>query len=231
MTKLSAANNPMRRDEETRTSCPNLFSPAHDEASQPAPPFDPDSTEGRELEVRFRDPRDLRFLAEYYARRCRASPEDMLSAAVVHAIRRPHWDGGVAARMDGILSSHAYSINRTRRRLQLKGVELVSDNDGSIIDLNWPSPRNPAEESEREARRAGAIKALELIAGDDAAITKLIDGICMRYRGRHLRGELGISELELAALRRRLKRTARSICLLLCVDGVIDADLLQGFAA
>lgn len=59
----------------------------------------------------------------------------------------------------------------------------------------------------------------------------LIDGICQRERGRKLRGMLGINELELATMRRRLKRTAHSVCKPLCVDGTIDPDLLQDFAA
>ena len=75
------------------------------------------------------------------------------------------------------------------------------------------------------------MKALDLIAGDDVEMRILIDGICMSERGRKLRGSLGITELELAALRRRLKRTAQSVCLPLCSDGTIDPDLLQWFAA
>ena len=75
------------------------------------------------------------------------------------------------------------------------------------------------------------MKALTIIAGDDRKMRDLIDGICMRERGWKLRGSLGITELELAALRRRLKRTAQSVCLPLCSDGMIDPDLLQEFAA
>ena len=46
--------------------------------------------------------------------------------------------------------------------------------------------RDPATKIERERRRAGASKALEIIAGDDAEMRALIDGICKRERRRAL---------------------------------------------
>ncbi len=208
----------MRRSKKIRTSCPNKPEPAHDDTKVKLPTFDPASPEARELEARFRDPRDLKKRAARYARRCQGNADDLLSAALVHALRRPNWVAGVEGRLDGILSSHAHTINRTRRRMEKKGIVLVADNDGAIIDKCFP-------------RRAGAMKALDLIAGDDVEMRILIDGICMSERGRKLRGSLGITELELAALRRRLKRTAQSVCLPLCSDGTIDPDLLQWFAA
>jgi hypothetical protein len=231
MTNSIPSTKPMRRSKKIRTSCPNKPEPAHDDTKVKLPTFDPASPEARELEARFRDPRDLKKLAAQYARRCQGNADDLLSAAIVHALRRPNWVAGVEGRLDGILSSHAHTINRTRRRMEKKGIVLVADNDGAIIDKCFPSPRDPAADIEREQRRAGAMKALDLIAGDDVEMRILIDGICMSERGRKLRGSLGITELELAALRRRLKRTAQSVCLPLCSDGTIDPDLLQWFAA
>jgi len=231
MMNNNPSTKPKRRSKKIRTSCPNKPELAHDDTKAKLPTFDPASPEARELEARFRDPCDLKKLAARYARRCQNNADDLLSAALVHALRRPNWVAGVEGRLDGILSSHAHTINRTRRRMEKKGIVLVADNDGAIIDKCFPSPRDPAADIEREQRRAGAMKALDLIAGDDVEMRILIDGICMSERGRKLRGSLGITELELAALRRRLKRTAQSVCLPLCSDGTIDPDLLQWFAA
>ena len=230
MTKTSPSTKPMRRSKKIRTPCPKKSGAAHDHVEAESPVFDPASPEARELEARYRR-RDFNAAAASYARKCRGNADDLLSATMVHALRRPNWAVGVQERIEGILSSHAYSINRTRKRMKLKGVELVSDNDGAIVDRHWPSHRDPAAEIEHERRRAGATKALEVIAADDPEMRALIDGICQRERGRKLRGMLGISELELAALRRRLKRTAQTVCRPLCVDGEIDPDLLQGLAA
>ena len=230
MTKTSPSTKSMRRSKKIRTSCPKKSGAAHDHVEAEIPAFDPASPEAHELEARYRS-HDFNAAAALYARKCRGNADDLLSAAMVHAMRRPNWTVGVQERVEGILSSHAYTINRTRKRMQLKGIELVSDNDGAIIDMHWPVHRDPAAEIERERRRAGATKVLEVIAGDDPEMRALIDGICQRERGRKLRGMLGISELELAALRRRLKRTAQAVCQQLCVDGEIDADLLQDYAA
>lgn len=230
MTTTVPSTKAMRRSKKIRTSCPKKAGAAHDHVEAENPAFDPPSPEARELEARHRS-RDFTAAAALYARKCRGNADDLLSAAIVHALRRPNWALGVLEIVEGILSSHAYTINRTRKRMQLKGVELVSDNDGAIVDRHWPSHRDPAAEIERERRRAGATRALEMIAGDDQEMRALIDGICQRERGRKLRGMLGISELELAALRRRLKRTAQTVCRPLCVDGGIDPDLLQQFAA
>lgn len=231
MTNDTPSTNPMRHSEKIRTSCPNKSSSAHDDVEPETQAFDPASAEARELEKRYRDPRDLKAMAEQYARRCNGNAEDLLSAAIVHALRRPNWNAGVEGRMDGILSSHAHTINRTRKRMRKKGVELVADNDGAIIDRYWPTHRDPAADIEREQRRAGALKALEIIAADDQKMRDLIEGICLRERGRKLRGKLGISALELAALRRRLKRTAQSVCTPLCTNGTIDPGLLQALVA
>ena len=46
--------------------------------------------------------------------------------------------------------------------------------------------RDPVAEIERERRRAGAAKALEIIAGDDPEMRAPIDGNCKRERGRTL---------------------------------------------
>lgn len=230
MTTTAPSTKPMHRSKKIRTSCPKKSGAAHDGVKAEIPAFNPASPEARELEARYRS-RDFNAAAALYARKCRGNADDLLSAALVHALRRPNWAVGVQERVQGILSSHAYTINRTRKRMQLKGVELVSDNDGAIVDRHWPGHRDPATEIERERRRAGATRALEIIAGDDPEMRALIDGICQRERGRKLRGMLGISELELAALRRRLKRAAQTVCRPLCVDGEIDPDLLQGFAA
>lgn len=190
----------------------------------------PSSPEVRELEARFRAG-GFNQMAAKYARTCKGNADDLVSAAMVHALRRPHWDLGVEERIKGILSSHAHSINRTRNRMEFKGVELVADNDGAMIEKHRPSLVDPAAEIERERRRAAASKALDVIAGDDPQMRALIDGICQRQRGRMLCGMLGTTELELATLRRRLKRTAQSVCKPLCADGKIDTDLLQDFAA
>lgn len=230
MTNTAPSTKPMRRSKKIRTSCPKKSEPAHYQVEAKISADVPSSPEVRELEARFRAG-GFNEMAAKYARRCNGNADDLLSAAMVHALRRPHWDLGVEERIDGILSSHAHAINRTRKRMEIKGVKLVADNDGAMIEKHRPSLLDPAAEIERERRRAGAAKALDVIAGDDPQMRALIDGICQRQRGRMLCGVLTITERELATLRRRLKRTAQSTCEQLCVDGEIDPDLLQSFAA
>ncbi|WP_285712739.1 hypothetical protein [Erythrobacter oryzae] len=230
MTNIAPSTRPMRRSKKIRTSCPKNSSPAQYQVEAKISADVPSSPEVRELEARFRAG-GFNEMAAKYARRCKGNADDLLSAAMVHALRRPHWDLGVEKRIEDILSSHAYSINRTRKRMEIKGVKLVADNDGAMIERHRPSLLDPAAEIERERRRAGAIRVLDVIAGDDPQMRALIDGICQRQRGRMLCGMLKITERELATLRRRLKRTAQSTCGQLCVDGIIDPDMLQDFAA
>lgn len=230
MTNIVPSTKPMRRSKKIRTSCPKKSETAHYQVETKGSPDHSYSREVRELEARFRA-HEFNEMAAKYARTCKGNADDLLSAAMVHALRRPHWKDGVKKRIDGILSSHAHSINRTRKRMEFKGVKLVADNDGATIEKHRPSLLDPAAEIEREHRRAGASKALDVIAGDDPQMRALIDGICQRQRGRMLCDMLGTTELELATLRRRLKRTAQSVCKPLCVDGIIDPDLLQDFAA
>lgn len=230
MTNIAPSTKPMRRSKKIRTSCPKRSDPAHYQVEAKDSPDYSYSPEVRELEARFRA-HEFNEMAAEYARTCKGNADDILSAAMVHALRRPHWDLGVEERIKGILSSHAHSINRTRKRMEFKGIKLVADNDGAMLEKHRPSLLDPAAEIERERRRAGAIKVLDVIAGDDPQMRALIDGICQRQRGRMLCGMLKISERELATLRRRLKRTAQSTCEQLCADGEIDPDLLQNFAA
>ena len=69
-------------------------------------------------------------------------------------------------------------------------------------------------------------KALDAIAGADARLEALIDGIGQGLRGDELQQWLGISENALATLRKNLKRRAARILKPVERDGRIDVDLL-----
>lgn len=196
----------MRRDENSRTSCPNKRGSAHGVGE--ASPAVPERTPLETLDERFRDPSGLRALAKHHARRCGADPDDLLSDAVVRALRLPNWSNGVDNRLDGVLSSAAFGINRARARRRAAGIVLVAANDETIIDRWGPVTRDAAQELEREAQRAAAAAALEALAGGDPLLSALIDGIGEGLCGADLREKLGVTELKLASLRKKLKRRA-----------------------
>lgn len=103
MTTTAPSTKPMRRSKKIRTSCPKKSGAAHDHVGAEITAFDPASLEARELEARYRS-RDFNATAALYARKCRGNADDLLSAAMVHALRRPNWAVGVQERIEGILS-------------------------------------------------------------------------------------------------------------------------------
>lgn len=184
----------------------------------------------KELGAEFRNPNGLHMRAKFYGRRCQVDPDDLLSIAIERALRRPHWENGVRERIESILASLCSTINRARARARLRGVDLVSL-DGSIVDRLFPVARDPAVANEVEARRRGSEKALELIAKGDPKLNTLINGLGLALRGKKLRMDMGITELQLAALRRRLKRSAQVACAPLASGGRMEATRLEELAA
>jgi hypothetical protein len=200
----------MRREEISLTSCPNSSASAHVEEKASARRDDASCPIMKELEAEFRDPFGLRKRAELYSRRCQTDPDDLLSIAIERALRCPRWEKGVGERIESILSSIASTMNRSRARGRLRGVYLVSLDDGTIVDRHFPDTRNPSQAVEMEARRRGSQKALELIANGDLKLHALIDGIGLGFRGKQLQVHMGMTKRQLATLRRRLKRSAEA---------------------
>lgn len=221
----------MRREQNSRTSCPNSSVSAHAEEEASAGPDKAPCPIMQELEAEFRNPHGLRKRAEYYGRRCQTDPDDLLSAAIERALRRPEWDQGVRERIESILSSIASTINRARARAKLRGTDLMSLDDGTIVDRQFPCLHDPAEAAEMESRRRGSEKALDMIARGEPKLRALINGIGLGLRGKHLQINMGVTELQLATLRRRLKRSAEVVCAPLCLGDCIEADRLEGLAA
>lgn len=200
----------MRHSKKIRTSCPNMSATAHCANEADAAARNDQATLAV-LEQRFRDPTGLRAMANHHARRCGADADDLLSDAMVRALRLPNWSHGVDSRLEGVLSSAASGINRARARRRAAGIIIVPANDETVLDRWAPVSRNAEQELEHEARRAAAAEALEELAGGDPLMTALIDGIGKGLCGSALRCELGVSELKLASLRRKLKRRAAAV--------------------
>lgn len=197
-----------RQEKNFQTSCPDSQPPAHVKDEGTKIPAERVPADIQELEAYYRDPHGLRKRAEFYARRCQTDADDLLSDAIERALRYPRWGGGVRERMDGILSSSSSTINRARARAKLRGVELVSTADGHILDKAFPITPDVDEDRERERKRQASADALARLCRGDPVMSSLVDGIGAGLRGKRLQSAMGVSELELATVRRRLKRKA-----------------------
>lgn len=218
----------LHRNAEIRTPCPNPPPAVHNSVTGATPAFPAaQQTVLAELERLFRSPSGLHKSARRYALRARYNHEDLLSAAIILALETNDWDGGVAKRLDGIMSSKAFSINRSRRR---RGdpvpLDDAQDDTGSASSTYGQRSLTPHEELVRETERRACIAAVDAIIGDDLMLERLFDSVADGLRGQDLEDRLEINVLELAALRKKLNRRAAVVLRCFQRNGQLDVDAL-----
>lgn len=225
--KKSSPSLNLHRNAKIRTSCPNPPPAVHNNVNGATPAFPAaQQTVLAELDRLFRSPSGLHKSARRYALRARYNHEDLLSASIILALETNEWEGGVAKRLDGIMSSKAFSINRSWRR---KGdsVPLDDAQDASCASSAYGQrPLTPHEELVRETERRACNVALDAIVNDDLMLARLVDGIADELRGKALEDSLGINALRLAALRKKLNRRTASVLRGFQCDGRLDVDAL-----
>lgn len=144
----------------------------------------------------------------------RLDPWDLLNLAVERALRpktsRPNMK--LVPYLTMLMWSIASSIHRARARAAAHGVTIPFD----FVDEQVPDTRSivdPVQTIIRRDEQAYYELLLGSVAGGDPLLGQLVDEIGLGQRGSVIEGRLGISTLELASLRRRLKRRAQAIAL------------------
>lgn len=151
----------------------------------------------------------VRLNANSLAAGCGLQPVELLHMAICRAAKpqasRP--DIAMVPYLTMLMRSIASGIAKARRRAAEHGVTTPFDHvheqvpsSGSIVD-----PVRTIQRAEDRSYFAGLLSELH---DDDPVLADLIDAIGMNQRGRRIRQELGVSEVELASLRRKLKRKA-----------------------
>ncbi len=220
----------LHRNDKIRTSCPNPQDAAHNNVTDDAPVQSvAQKAVLDELERLFRSPSGLRKTARSYAWRRGCDAEDLLSEAILHALEKGTWHGGVANRLDGILSSKSYSLNRARSRQSKSGGTATSFDDApSGIYTSATSPRTltPHQVVLRDAQRRACTDAIEAIVSGDQLLDRLVDGLGQGMSGAALQKLLCIDAVGLGSLRKKLKRRAINVLQPYVRQGQLDVDLL-----
>ena len=155
---------------------------------------------------------------------CRIEPVELLNMAICRAAApkasRP--DIEIVPYLTMLMRSVVSGIAKARRRASEHGVTIPFDyvheqvpSTGSIQD-----PVRTIERAHQQMYFAGL---LEDLHDGDPLLSKLIDAIGEGYRGSRIQRELGVGVVELATLRRKLKRKASYIMLREGLSGCADA--------
>lgn len=138
-------------------------------------------------------------------------PWDLLGRAVERALE-PH-----TSRPDielvPYLTMLMWSIASSLHRAKARAAGNIAMTPAALVDAQIPDHRSivdPFQTIIRRDERAHYERILGWITGNDALLERLVDLIGFGLRGEKLRAALGLSELQLAALRRRLKRRAKA---------------------
>ena len=147
--------------------------------------------------------------AQYHARNAGILPDDLLQAAILAAMtsRKCRANLGIEPFIIGIMRSKASKVIERRERKIWLGFGLHSA-DRSDIEIPAPDLEEIREQQERGMICAELLAA---ISEGDPVVEKVIDGQGHGYRGKKLAECAGISQDELATVRRRIKRRAAAL--------------------
>ena len=201
----------LQRYDQIRTKCPNSAGPAYVKDDQP-PSRRQISVASFGVRLAMLDlcPRSpIRLNAESLAAGCGIQPVELLHMAICRAAKpqasRP--DIEMVPYLTMLMRSITSGIAKARRRAAEHGITISFDyvheqvpSTGSIED--------PVRTIQREHDRRYFAGLLSELHDDDPVLADLIDAIGKNQRGRRIRQELGVSKVELASLRRKLKRRA-----------------------
>ncbi len=204
----------LQRGDQIQTNCPNPRGPVYVENVEGSPHHQISvATLSRRLAALDLGPRSpIRLNAEKLAVSCGLQPVELLHMAICRAARpkasRP--DIAMVPYLSMLMRSIASGIAKSRRRAAEHGVTIPFDHlheqvpsSGSILD--------PVRTIQRATEQDYFAGLLEELHNGDPMLTNLIDAVGKNQRGKRIQQELGVSKVELASLRRRLKQRACNI--------------------
>ena len=143
-------------------------------------------------------------MARYFAFPAEMDPDDLLQDALVRSLSTRSWPAGLGIFpfINGAMRSIASDTIRRRER------DAATLRTGVITEMTGQSlgPASPDEILDQCKRAAAYEEALASMAAGDPIHQRVIDGIGLGLCGKKLRVFADVSELELAAARRTLKR-------------------------
>ena len=214
----------LQRHDQIRTPCPNLAGSAYvkDGGTSPHQQISIASLTLRlaMLDLGSRSP--IRLNAEKLAAACGLDPVELLHMAICRAAKpkasRP--DIPLVPYLTMLMRSIASGIAKARRRAAEHGVTIPLD----YVHEQVPSTgtiQDPVRTIQRAMEQDYFAGLLQELNGGDPLMADLIDAIGKDYRGKRIQRELGVGTVELASLRRKLKRKACHIVARegLCFEG------------
>ncbi|HEX8402669.1 MAG TPA: hypothetical protein VF628_13315 [Allosphingosinicella sp.] len=176
------------------------------------------------LDLSSRSP--IRLNAKGLAAGCGLQAFELLHMAICRAAKpkasRPDID--MVPYLTMLMRSIATGIAKARRRAAEHGVSIPFDHVHEQV-RSTGSIEDPVRTIQRAHERCYFAGLLNELHDDDPVLADLIDAIGKNQRGRRIRQELGVGEVELASLRRKLKRKAAHIVQREGLFGSAAADL------
>ena len=196
-----------------RTSCPYFEASAYGEGEADTSRQIDVATFLRRLRALDLGPHSpIHMNAQRLGAKCKVDPRELLHMAIVRASKpnasRPDID--LVPYLTMVMRSIASGINPARTRASERGVDTplpyVAEQMPTVRSI-----RDPYREILRAQERDRFALLIEELHNDDPLLQRLIDCIGKGERGRTITKELGLGCVELASLRRNLKRRAQRI--------------------
>lgn len=173
--------------------------------------LDPDQLRRRLARLNTRPGSPIMRQAAMLAANMRMDPWDLLALAVERALR--HRTSRPDIELVPYLTMLMWSIASSLHCAKARAAANFTLTPVALVHAQIPDHRSIVDPFETIGRRDEQAR-YELILGSitsgDATLERLVDLIGFGLRGEELRTSLGLSELQLAALRRRLKRRAKA---------------------
>jgi hypothetical protein len=157
----------------------------------------------RELErVRIRPNSRLRKTIEWHAETAEMDADDLLHEVMARTLSTRKIPRRLAVKT--AIPKIAWSIASDAAKSRKRKRNDARNNAGDTIN----EVPTPADVLERERMRTTCIALLDRLTNGEPTMERLVDGIGSGLRGKHLADAVGVTEAELATLRRALKRDA-----------------------
>ena len=220
----SSSHTNLRPEQEIRTSCLNPSPrPYVQDGSTSRGQLTPHQLLARLRKVDLRSSSQLMVNAHQMIGGTGLSARELLHCAIDRALKpstnRPR-DVLPSAYLTMIMWSIASDVRLAKARAKLRGSTTPFD----LVDEQVPDTRSivdPVRTIIWRDEQAFFERLLGQVAGGDNVLETLIDEIVFGHRGESLEKRLGVSTVELATLRRRLKRRAQAIA---AREGLMRAD-------
>ena len=201
----------LRHREQIQTTCLNSTAPAYVKNVEPSSygqiSVATFSLRLARLDLGRRSP--IRLNAERLAAPCFLQPVELLHMAICRAAQpkasRP--DIPMVPYLTMLMRSIASDIAKARRRAAEHGITIPFDHVHKQVP-SIGSIQDPVRTIQRSIEQAYFASLLEELHEGNPMMADLIDAVGKNERGKRIQQELDVGEVELASLRRKLKRRA-----------------------